>query len=272
MGLDEKIANRGLWHSIFIGADSAAVEAAEEILKLMDLPEPVQGAFFPAFNSTRVFMPQGIVISFIYDTSNIIDHAAKKLGLIKQVSPIFAAAAYQGEELNQPIVSEQISRKCRMEITAGVAGITTGADAYVKEFTKILKAKGLKVLSEQPEIIGVIPDAGDENPLVVIRNRRAVGLKAEELPKDQAPRQTRIFGPLGEQFREAIKSHNPLLMKIALEDCERIVALPKGDPNRILVPYWLEDEPTPTVRLQDIQGAGLLYRQQLRAFDNHSPA
>lgn len=267
MGLLDEIDAQTFRSSVFIGADEEAYHASKDILGLLGVEDAQNGAYFSRENSDRIYLPEGLVLTALYNRPNLLRVAAAKLGLTSTApAPIFDAAKIERDEIIQPLATIEASERCVFEINAGVEDVSENAEKYVRDIATTLRGNGVRLLNHDPENIGVVQDPEEDEPLILVRNRRAVIAKDIEKAQSAPVRQTRIFGSLTEAFADAIASaSNEQVMKVRRE-CARINALSTEDPQRILSAYWTnENTMRRTLRQQEIFAAARNYARQLNA-------
>lgn len=266
MGLLDEIDARTFRSAIFTGTDLKSYNASEEVMKMLGLPNPKEGAHYHRDNSNRIYLPQGLVVTALLRRPLLIHRAAQKIGLIKEApAPIFNAAFVERDDILQPLLTIPVSDRCIIEINAGVPAVEVDGHKHLRRLSKKFEAQGMRVLDRHPETVGALPDPEEEEPVVLFRNRRALALEDMVKAQGEAVRQGRILGELQEIFADAARSADNASFHKAYKFCERIVALPQGDRNRILDPYWTRTSPDDTERQREIALVAKNYARQLNA-------
>lgn len=266
MGLLDEIDAQTFRSSVFIGADEEAYHASKDILGLLGVEDAQNGAYFSRENSDRIYLPEGLVLTALYNRPNLLRVAAAKLGLVGAApAPIFDSASIERDDIIQPLARITASKRCVFEINAGVDGVEKDGEKYVRHIDKMLRTDGVRLLSLDPENIGVVQDPEEDEPLILVRNRRAVVAKDIDKAQGEVVRQSRIFGGLSEAFGDAINSGSNARVMAVRNECARINALPPEDPNRILSAYWRNaNVARPTLRRDEIYAAWINYARQLK--------
>jgi hypothetical protein len=251
-----------LLSSVFISADEEAYERARDVLEPLGLPNPEDGEFFSGMNADRIHLTaNGIVMSFVYRRptlggmiSNLFGRAAKP------AAPVFEARTVVDDQILQPLFQLDLSPRCCLEIVPGVDHVGADTDT-VRSIAQELKTKKIR-LDEKREFVGVVRTPDHEEDLIVVANRRAIQVVANDAGSGDAGRQEKIYGALREQMQEAFKASSGAAMSKVMMECAKIVSLNASDPNRILNPYWKNASPD-TERGRAIQQAARNYHRRL---------
>lgn len=251
--------------SAFIAAGEEEFYRVKDTLKLMGLPIPQYGAYYSQPNSDRFYRSDlGLVGTVVYRRRNPFHVAAQYVGLISRAKAhVFESAFVETDEVLQPLLKIELSKNAVLEINAGVGGVPRDGEKLVRTLKQTLNKQGLLLVNNSPETVGIIPDAAEEEPLTLIRNRRAVIIQKSGVIEEEAVRQARIFGGLREEFAAAWQSGRQEKFRDLFQKCAGIVGLPEDHPERILKPYWAEERQH-TLRQREIAMAAAIYSHQCR--------
>ena len=170
---------------IFINADGEAYRLAKDFLGRMGLPNADDGEYFLGPNVTRLYLPQGLSVSFLHRNVNLLRAAWSHLipSHAVETAPVFAARKVQDSEYLQPLYQEDLGANCCVEIVAGVPRAEVDRNGLV-QMGKSLAAKNIDFYYREKEFIGLIGKDGEEGR--VITNRRAVRIKNASRPAGDA--------------------------------------------------------------------------------------
>lgn len=254
-----------LLSSIFINADDAAYEGAQEMLDLMCLPNADEGEFFSGPNVDRLYLnTRGLVVSFVYRRPTFGGMVASLLGKGRHITaPVFDARNVVDDRILQPLYQVDLSPQCCMEIIPGVYqdGIKP---QHLADLSQELKTRKVQFYNPQQEFVGVIHTPQDEEDLVVVANRRVIKTmpKAQEIGSGSAARQERIYGELQGGLQNAFEAATEASVGKVLRECAKIESLSKSDPARILNCHWMEAG-VQSARRQQIQKAACNFHRRL---------
>ncbi len=243
-----ELADRTLLSSVFINGDMEAYEKAGELLPLLSIPDvPYEGYVNEDSNVTRLYMPQGVIISLAFN----------RPWPWQKIAPVFKAAAFVDDSVLQPAAVIPLSEICRLEIIPGVAQ-ASATESDLRAMAKNLEKKGIKFYKPELEFIGTVraPDGEDQK---LILNRRAILAKGEEIVSGDATMQQKIFGFLGEAFTDAIQSGSAAAVQRVYKECASIASLAPEDPEKILHRRW-EDPGTTERSRKNYEAAKVLAR------------
>lgn len=265
MAIPEYPNDRSLLSVIFINADEKAYDKAKDFLGRMGLPNAEDGEYFAGPNVTRLYLPEGLSVSFLHRNVNPLSAAWSYLVPSRAVESarVYAARNVRDSQYLQPLYQEDLSPNCCVEIVAGLPRAKVGRDGLAG-IGKSLAGKNIDFYLRQEEFIGVIEKDGEQEHLVT--NRRAVRIKNGKMPAGDGNTdlQDRIYGGLRAEFSAAHGSGQQSRVRAVLDECAKIASCPDNDPDKILYPYWRRSG-FGTERAQEIRSSANNYERRLAA-------
>ncbi len=265
MAVPEYPNDRSLLSVIFINADEKAHDQAKDFLARMGLPNAEDGEYFSGPNVTRLYLPEGLSVSFLHRNVNPLAAAWSYLVPSRAVESarVYAARNVRDSEYLQPLYQEELSANCCLEIVAGLPRANVGR-AGLAEMGKSLAAKNIDFYVRQEEFIGVIEKDGEQGH--VVTNRRAVRIKNGNKPAGDGDTalQDKIYGGLRAEFSAAHGSGDASRVRAVLRECSKIASCRDDDPNKILYPYWTKSG-FGTERAKEIRSSANNYERRLSA-------
>jgi len=251
--------NRRLLTSVWLNdgqEGEIAHEKADEFLQLMGLPDPEHHEYYtgPRGNVDRIYLPEGLVASFVYRRAS--PFASLFNRSIK--APVFEARKIVDERILQPLLQVDFTDACCLELNVGTR--SSSDPKIAKVLAKELKASGIK-LDPQPEFIGMV---GEHS---FVSNRRAiVPLRADVINNENASAgwQHGCYGSLSDLAAEAYATKSHEKFRQLREICAEIVRLPVSDPNHIVHRPW-KDTDIESPRRKQIAEAAKHYENRLAA-------
>lgn len=257
--------DRSLLSVIFINADEKAYDGAKDFLARMSLPNAEDGEYFAGPNVTRLYLPEGLSVSFLHRNVNPLAAAWSYFVPARAVESarVYAARTVRDSEYLQPLYQQDLSPNCCVEIVAGVPRAKVGRDGLAG-IGKSLAAKNIDFYLRQEEFIGVIEKDGQQEH--VVTNRRAVRIKNGNRPAGDGDTalQDRIYGGLRAEFSAAHDSGDAGRIRVVLEECSKIASCRDDDPHKILYPYWRQAG-FGTERAKEIRSSANNYERRLAA-------
>jgi hypothetical protein len=265
MSAPEYPNDRSLLSMIFINADEKAYVGAKDFMKRWGLPNAEDGEYFSGSNVTRLYLPQGLSISFLHRNVNPLAALWSYMVPSRAVESarVYAARMIEDSEYLKPLYQEDLSPNCCVEIVPGTPRARVGRDGLAA-IGKSLSSKNIDFYVRQEEFIGLIHNDGEEGH--VVTNRRAVRIKKsnQSAGDGDTSLQDKIYGSLRAEFAAAHNSGNACHVRKVLQECAKIAACPDGDPNKILYPYWRKSS-YGTERAQEIRSTANNYERRLAA-------
>ena len=206
----------------------------QAVLDLIDCRTPI-GAFYSQLSDHSI-SAEGLVGTIVYREPVLV--AAKKIGLIKAPKALCRAALRQSRTKSLAAADHSFDGQCRGN-QRGVARVSQDGKTYSCPAAGAEK-QGLLLTKDDPETVGVLPDADNGTVLHLANNRRAVIVKNPDQIPGKAARQDHIFGEQREDFADALQSGRQERFAKVFARCARIAGLKPEDPRRTLVPYWTE--------------------------------
>ena len=265
MSIPEYPNDRSLLSLIFINADEKAYDRAKDFLGRMGLPNADDGEYFAGPNVTRLYLPEGLSVSFLHRNVNPLaalwSYAVPSRAV--ESARVYAARKVEDSEYLQPLYQEDLSPNCCVEIVAGLPRAKVGREGLA-EIGKSLSSKNIDFYLRQEEFIGVIRKDGEEGR--VVTNRRAVRIKKSNVSAGDGDTslQDKIYGSLRAEFAAAHNSGSAERVQSVLQECAKIAESPDNDPNKILYPYWRKPS-YGTERAQEIRSTANNYERRLAA-------
>lgn len=257
MAVPEFPNDRSLLSMINIYAGEKAHDGAKDFLARMGLPNAEEGEFFLGPNVARLYLPEGLSVSFVFRNVNVLAAAWSWALPSRAVEParVYAARKIVDPEILQPLYQEDLCEKCCVEIVPGIPRAKiTNKDTL--EITASLASRKIDFYNAEGEFVGIIrDDNGHEQRLVT--NRRAVRImKGHVLNAGEAGLQDALFGSLRHEFKSAHDSGSAHILQKFLAHCK--------DPELPLFPYWSKMQPV-SPRTKDIADTAQNYAMKLAA-------
>lgn len=265
MSVPEQPNDRSLLSVIFINADEKAHDGAKDFLGRMGLPNAEDGEYFAGHNVTRLYLPEGLSVSFLHRNVNplaaIWSHVVPSRAV--ESARVYAARKLKDSEVLQPLYQEDLSANCCVEIVAGTPRANVGRNG-LSEIGNSLAARNIDFYMRQEEFVGLVRHKGEEAP--VVTNRRAIRLKKSNMTAgdENVSLQDKVYGGLRAEFRAAHESGSADRIQSILKECARIAACPDSDPHKILHPYWSASN-LRTERSLQIRSSANNYERRLAA-------
>jgi hypothetical protein len=265
MSVPEYPNDRSLLSVIFINADEKAYYRAKDFLARMGLPNAEDGEYFSGPNVTRLYLPEGLSVSFLHRNVNPLAALWSYMVPSRAVESarVYAARNIEDSEYLKPLYQEELSPNCCVEIVAGIPRARVGRDG-LSAIGKSLASRNIDFYLRQEEFIGLIRKDGEEGR--VVTNRRAVRIKKGDRPAGDGNTalQDKIYGGLRAEFMAAHSSGSAGQLRKVLQECAKIATAPDNDPNKILHPYWRKPS-YGTERAQEIKSTAYNYERRLAA-------
>lgn len=251
-----------LW-MIFINADLEAHDLAKDFLDRMGLPNAEDGEFFSGTNVMRLYLPEGLSVSFVHRKVSSLAAAWSSLVPSRAVETarVYAARNIEDSQYLKPLYQEDLGPNCCVEIVPGIPRANVDRDG-LSQIGKNLAARNIDFYLRHQEFIGVIGKDGEEAH--VVTNRRAVRIKNTKMPAGDGNTelQDRIYGGLRAEFSAAHGSGDQARVRAVLNECAKIASARDSDPEKILYPYWRKSAPS-TDRSKEILSSARNYERRL---------
>ena len=265
MGVPEYPNDRSLLSIIFINADEKAYEGAKDFLGRMGLPNAEDGEYFWGPNVTRLYLPEGLSVSFLHRNVNPLAALWSRVVPSRAVESarVWAGRTLKDPEVLQPLYQEDLSPNCCVEIVPGTPRAHTDRED-LKRMGVSLAERNIDFYARNVEFIGVVSKDGEKIQLVT--NRRAVRPLKSNKPSgsENIGLQEKVYGGLRAEFAAAHDSGSAERIQNVLKECALIAAAPDNDPNKVLHPYWQRSF-AGTERSSQIASSARNYQRRLSA-------
>jgi hypothetical protein len=244
MSIPEYPNDRSLLSMIFINADEKAYDGAKDFLERMGLPNAEEDEYFLGPNVARLYLPEGLSVSFLHRNVNPLAALWSKLVPSQAVESarVYAARKIRDSQIIQPLYQKDLSPNCCVEIVPGIPRVSVERNGLAL-IGRSLASRNIDFYIRQEEFVGVLANK-DGGKTHLVTNRRAVRLMKSNtfVGDDNVVEQEKIYGGLQAEFRAAHDSGSAHRIRKVLKECSVIANAPDGDPNKILHPYWKRSE------------------------------
>jgi len=258
VALPDNPNDRSLLSIINIFADEKAYDGAKDFLCRMALPNPEENEFFLGPNVARIYLSEGLSVSFVFRKVNILAAAWSKLFPSHAVEParIYAARKVKDDEILQPLYQEDLGPNCCVEIVPGLPRAKI-AEREIHEIGERLSERKIDFYNRSAEFIGVVQTA-DGAERFLVTNRRALRVMPGfvQAAMEGSTWQDAHWGKLSAEFKAALGSGSADNVQRVMKECK--------DPSLSLVAYWRKTD-AGTERAKSIVTSATNYERRLAA-------